>query len=327
MADVTGDGRADPLVLVDQTLTRLVSCGINCLNRAESLAVAGASSLAVGDVDGDGVADALVPGTAGVTVFFGNSSGLRLSNSTVVEYIGSEDDYTDIAVGDFNGDNVLDILTAGTVYAYRLGDGAGDFGDSTQLHEIQSSAAAVDYAIGDLDGNGDDEVVFAISAIPETFVVALLGSFSGQFLPTRSYGPLALGDLDGDGRDDLVAGNYDDTATVYRSTGSGFAPMTVDPDLALADRANDIELRDIDLDGTVDMISSNGAVVSWWNGAGDGTFLEGSGISRIDRNVPASPMDMAFGDVDDDGRDDLLVNYATAPYGDIALFLNISVNP
>lgn len=329
LADVTGDGLDDPLVLVDETVTRLVTCGADCLAPAESISIPGANSLAAGDVDGDGVGDAVVGvEDVGVVVLFGGSSGLSLADSTTVELGVSVDGITDVALGDFNGDGVLDLLTAAFSYSYHLGDGDGQFGSGIELWPIFSSAGAFNFAIGDVDGNGDDEVVFAALAIPEFLIVTTLAATSYPIIRTTTEFPdeLALGDLDGDGRDDLAVSNLDSIG-VFRSTGSAWESTGIESELPLPTLARDLVLGDFDLSGTVDVIATNGSVVSWWNGSGDGSFAVVNGLGRYGQTLPFEPLDIAVGDVDGDGRDDLLMNSAGAPYGDVVLLLNASVNP
>jgi hypothetical protein len=135
------------------------------------------------------------------------------------------------ALGDLDGDGDLD-LYAGLIGApdrVLLNDGAGNFADSGQrLDREDSQGDSTAVALGDLDGDGDLDVVAGDEAT--VAVWRNQGGVQGgdpalfrageQTLPADRVRALFLADFDGDGAlDALVAGI--DTAAIWRNDGAG----------------------------------------------------------------------------------------------------------
>jgi hypothetical protein len=96
---------------------------------------------------------------------------------------------------------------------------------------------------------------------------------------------------------------------LLRSTGTGFTGFGHGGGLDVpASRAVDLELRDIDLDGKVDFLASDGGRLAWWNGSGTGGFAV-----RVDRAAGPAPNRLAFGTVGGP-RADLVVANTSAPF-------------
>jgi hypothetical protein len=79
-----------------------------------------------------------------------------------------------------------------------------------------------------------------------------------------------------------------------------------------------MELRDIDLDGKVDFLASDGGQLSWWHGSGSGSFA-----ARVDRAAGPALNSLAFGTVGSP-RPDLVVANTTAPFGQLSYLTNAS---
>ena len=170
-------------------------------------------------------------------------------------------------------------------------------------------------AVGDVDGDGDLDLVVGVTGLAPDEVLLNLGrDVSGAWLGFADATPLpeeplatgavALGDLDGDGDLDLVTGHLGllvpDRLWLGDGTG-GFALVAT----TLLGELNtiDIVFGDVDLDGDLDMVTANNKENRLWRN--DGT----AGFSIADSfDFPfADSTDIELTDLDGDGDLDLVV--------------------
>jgi hypothetical protein len=262
------------------------------------------SSVAVGDVDGDGDLDLLVANQFRDMVSVRLNDGAGTFSGTQEVPVGSRP--TSVALGDVDGDGDLDLLTAnnssGTV-SVRLNDGAGTF-SGTQEVPVGSNSFSV--AVGDVDSDGDLDLLTA-NYTSNTVSVRLndgAGTFSGtQEVPVGSNpSSVAVGDVDSDGDLDLLAANYNsNTVSVRLNDGAGLFSGT--QEVAVGSNPSSVAVGDVDSDGDLDLLAANfsSGNVSVLLNDGAGTF---SGAQEVDVDGP--PRSVAVGDVDGDGDLDLL---------------------
>jgi hypothetical protein len=179
-------------------------------------------------------------------------------------------------------------------------------------------------AVGDVNGDGVDDV---ITAAGNTLAVALSArgfgprqstSMDGSFskIPGKIEYPnlVGIGDLDGDGRADIVA-EVDGTIE--------FAPVefTVDgspPSLGKVSKVDsftikqgvNVQLGDVNGDGTVDIIASSKDGVDVGANVGGGRFS----WTQVDGPIAISAMWIVVGDLDGDGLDEICA-VKRPPYG------------
>jgi Bacterial Ig-like domain (group 3)/FG-GAP-like repeat len=244
------------------------------------------NSVAVGDFNGDGILDvAVVSNPLGVSlgtlkVSLGNGDGTFTFKSPVS--VVTSPDF--VAVGDFNGDGILDLAVAnntnpGSVTVF-LGNGDGTF-------TLKSSPSVgnnpISIAVGDFNGDGILDLAVADSS--DNTVTMLLGNGDGTFIlkssPTVGNGPdsVAVGDFNGDGIPDLaVANQKDDTATVLLGKGDGTFTTKSTP--AVGPGPTSIAVADFNGDGKPDLAVANCAGSCEGNGGntrGAVTVLLGNG--------------------------------------------------
>ncbi|KUM25877.1 hypothetical protein AU467_23755 [Mesorhizobium loti] len=261
---------------------------------------------AIGDVNGDGNADLVLPnyyaGTVGVYLGAGDGTlgAPATYRSSVANIFGSGRAY----LADVNGDSKPDIVTAnysdGTI-SVLLNDGTGGFQPAAAYFTGFSTGQA---AIADIDGNGTLDLL----ASGGSGVVKLLGNGDGTFQPTQlvtpTGGDIALADIDGDGRPDLIAG----VLTFMNDGSGGFVPGSA----ALG--GNGLAAGDVNGDGKVDIVVAQYAshAVDVSLGDGSGGFGTASVYSTGPDVTPFSPL---LADMNGDGHLDVVLSSDTTHIG------------
>lgn len=249
-------------------------------------------NLAAGDVDGDGALDVavgFVSGAARVSLLMGNGDGTfepeaPLESVTTPGYVGFTDLDADGDLDLFVGDSEIS-RSVSTLF----NDGEGGFlTDQTIGDSYQQDPAARSHnglASGDLDGDGDVDLVFAAGQTGNFSVV--LNNGDGTFAPRVPYASqegwtdfVGLSDLDGDGDLDLVQGFPDaicpggatGATAVSLNNGDGtFAPAIL---YCSGTSGNFLSLGDVNGDGFDDLVTATyptDAVAVTLNNQ-DGTF-------------------------------------------------------
>jgi FG-GAP-like repeat len=186
------------------------------------------NSLAVGDVTGDGRADAVLSLESHSETSSGDSLVVfaQRQDGTLVErqelpaprlYPGSGT----VAIGDVNGDGASDVLVStsqGLEVYYQRGGGL------LQPELLSTSPApADDSLIADVDGDGRNEIV--VSSPDGTFLMTPEGTptySSRRISPEPLYSP-HLGDLNGDGLLDLT-GLFMGLRVLYQQSDGSSSP-------------------------------------------------------------------------------------------------------
>jgi len=231
--------------------------------------------------------------------------------------VGSAPD--SVAVGDLNGDGHPDLVTANAganTVSVLLGDGGGGFSAAPGSPFAVGSAPA-SVAVGDLNGDGHPDLVTANYGDNTDSV--LLGDGGGGFsaAPGSPFaaGPfpawVAVGDLNGDGHPDLVTANSDTTVSVLLGDGGGGFSAAPGSPFAVGAYPESVAIGDLNGDGHLDLVDADYGdnTVSVLLGDGGGGFSAAPGSPFA---VGAYPYSVAVGDLNGDGRPDLV----TANAGD-----------
>ncbi len=270
-------------------------------------------SVVTGDFNGDGIPDLATAdeGSSFVTVLLGNGTGGFTPAAGSPFQVGSEP--ISLAVGDFNGDGIQDIVTVnrvdGTVMVL-LGKGAGAFTAAASPYKVGASPYAV--AVGDFNGDGIQDV--AVPDYDSGTLMVLLGTGAGAFKAapgspiTVGARPqfVVVGDFNGDDIQDVATANSGDgTITVLLGTGTGgFSAAPGSPFLA-GKTPISLATGDFNGDGIQDIViadlGNSNVTVLWGNGSGGFTPAAGSPFT-----VGASPESVAAGDFNGDGVQDIV---------------------
>ena len=182
------------------------------------------------------------------------------------------------------------------------------FSRVVELEEIPGPSANV--SAGDLDGDGDLDIVLAKGRHWPQVNRVLMGDGTGQFTAGHDLGPVAdrsysgfLSDLDGDGDLDVIIGNdRPDTKRTYLSDGSGhFEPGSEYGQPEWPTR--NASVADLNGDGLPDVVVAN-------RGRPNSVCLN-QGHARFSADCTAFSKESATtitpADLDGDGRTDLVV--------------------
>lgn len=295
------------------------------------------SSIAVGDLNGDGKPDIVIANNTGT--FGNNSSGsitVLLNNGHGTFHVASNfpvEPYPwSVALADVNNDGKFDIVSSsiwnGDVYV-MLGASDGTFSSP-----ITSSLLAPPYtssgniypqgvALGNLNGDSYLDVVLANQAGVGTdgYVTVLFGDGTGHFYSPTNYvairsRSLVLADFNHDGKLDIAVDRYEGSViSVLLNNGNGTFGGTTN--FATGDSwggSDTIVAADFNGDGISDLATANNdsQSVSVLLGRGDGIFFNAAvyPVSDYARGL-------AIGDFDYDGNIDLVAS----TYGGYLIFL------
>jgi hypothetical protein len=285
----------------------------------------GPRQAALGDLDDDGdldlVSTAGAPnqqGTVSVQLGqgdgrFGPADATNISDGTVTPDA--------VVIGDVDGDGDLDVVTANRYVGFYGGgsDGAvsvllgNGSGVVTPPSDIVISSDPVALALGDIDGDGDLDIVAATRRSyggGANSVVVLRGVGGGQFAAPLVLGlpdfpaSIALGDVDNDDDLDIITANNDQvvSTSLFRNLGAGtFDPAPETPVTGIFAQA--MALADLDDDDDLDLvISTNGQLA---------VSLGGGAVSGFEPpelyNVPFNARVLTVADVDRDGHPDVML--------------------
>jgi Bacterial Ig-like domain (group 3)/FG-GAP-like repeat/FG-GAP repeat len=270
-------------------------------------------AVAVGDFNGDGIADLAVTNYSSntVSILLGNLSGDFTPASGSPIAVGIQP--FGVAVGDFNGDGIADLAVANygsNTVSVLLGNGSGGFAPALGS-PIAVGTQPLAVAVGDFNGDGIADL--AVANYGAATVSILLGGGRGGFtlgsapaVGTTPYA-LAVGDFNGDGIADLaVVNSVPHNVSILLGTGSGgFAPAPGSP-IAVGTSPRAVTVGDFNGDGIADLAVVNAGPnnVSILLGTGSGGFAPAPG-SPI--TVGKLPRALAVGDFNDDGIADLAV--------------------
>ena len=228
-----------------------------------------------------------------------------------------------MAMGDINGDGLLDMVWASWDWpivpsklhlVVRYGRADGSWAPAVEPIEAPVYPCGVaTIAIGDVNSNGRKDLVLGGHCGIQVLLQDTSGSFSkGPLYPLPGYdygGVVKLVDLDGDGRLDMLTAGNSTAFRVWMQTSTGVFVETASIDTGIGS-VTGLELGDLDSDGVLDIVASSAGMqenrLAVLRGRSGGGFSPPLGLPTGD----GWPSGVAIGDLDDDGRPDLVVSIA-----------------
>jgi len=211
------------------------------------------------------------------------------------------------AVGDFNNDQKLDLVTAnqgGSNVSVLLGNGDGTFGSA---NNSPAGNAPIAVAVGDFDRDHNLDVVVANSG--SNHVNVLFGMGNGNFKPPVSYNvganpsAVAVADFNNDGFLDIAVANAGSgTVSLLQNNGNG-GFLAVGP-FTVGNTPSALAVGDFNKDGFADLAvvnTSDGTVTILMNDTQGGFNAAGP------YGVGKGPSAVAVADFNNDGYADIAV--------------------
>ncbi|MCB1184613.1 VCBS repeat-containing protein [bacterium] len=253
---------------------------------------------AVGDLDGDGMADIVVGGE------HATGPGLVWYAAPLWERrdIASGQFTTDMELADMDGDGRLDIVVGDTDRGLIWLANPGAIDGAWTAHDI-GAGYVHDVETGDLDGDGDIDVVTCDKTAVTLWLRGATGDWTSRTLVTRDGEGSALADLDGDGDLDVVLGGL-----WYETPADPAGDDFVRHDFATWPDDARVACGDVDGDGDIDVAlsaSEGDGGLAWFAAPADPRAPDWAVHPVGDRTLNGAHT-LVLADLDADGRLDLV---------------------
>ncbi len=343
VGDLNGDGKPDLAVanadgntvsIFRNTATPGGSTAATFANRVDIATGTWPTSVAIGDLDGDGKPDlAVTVRTSNVLSVYRNIS---TSGSLTLESFAAGVDFATgtapltVAIADLDIDGKPDLAiinqTNNTLSIIRNTTTSGSITAASFAPKVDFSTGSNPYgiAIGDLDGDGKPDIAVAnvsgsaVSIYRNTTISGSITttSFTNKIdIAAESPRAVAIADIDGDGKSDLIVSNVQvHTLSIYRSIATPGVITTASfgakVSFATGNSPGAITIADLDGDNKPDValvnVQSN-LISVYRNTATLGSITSTSLSTKTDFLVGGNPFGIASGDLTEDGKSDLAV--------------------
>ena len=333
VGDMNTDGIPD--IVVDINAATVVYTNIRngtLFPRASTFAqTSTAGGVALADVDANGTLDAIASSRTGnyINVLTNAGDGTLTQLGGNYTFGSGGPNFIIEVTGKIDNNSSYDFVAInGAVSEIFTNDGIGNFAVSTNLPAPVATASGV--AMGDLNGNGTNDLAFSCGSIPGHGIVTMTNDGLGHFLfystnnvsNSGTVQAVAIGDFNGDGRNDIA---FAEAVTVgsmqiFTNNGTGFGLYSSN----VVDNINgsaSLTVADFNQDGKLDIVESQtgtfDSIVFTNAGYGHGMVAAYTNV----QGASAAPWWTGTADFNGDGWPDYAV-YNTSGSGGVNVLLN-----
>ncbi len=236
----------------------------------------------LGDFNGDGYADLAGRVASTGDWWVAKSNGTGFVNQRWGRWAAGAGTWTDVLVGDFNGDGRDDIAgraASSGDWWVALGNETGDGFINQRWGRWTTGATWLDVQIGDFNADGQADIVGRVANSGDWWIAKSTGTgFSNERWGRWAAGAgtwtdVLVGDFNGDGRDDIAgraASSGDWWLALGKETGDGFINERWGRWTTGATWL-DVQMGDFNADGQADIVGRVANSGDWWIAKSTGT--------------------------------------------------------
>ena len=361
ISDLDGDGKSDFAVVNSNpsgsisVLRNTSSTGsITFASPLDFATGVNSFQVASGDLDGDGKPDLIVTNFSSntISVFRNTSASGSITFATKVDIAGAGlygvNAPYGIAISDLDGDGKPDFVVTNSGYPsssvsiFRNTSSSGSIAFESPI-DFATGLYSSGVAVSDIDGDGKPDIAITNAGNNTLSIlrnISLPGSITSSSFNAKvdiSSGAepegIAISDVDGDGKPDLIVTNqFDQTVSVFRNTSSSgtitAGSLASAVHFAAGSGAYTVVLGDVDGDGRPDLVVGNAysnAFTVLRNTTSPGVITTGSFAPKVDFMTGVWPFVVAMGDLDGDGKPDVVAANRTS--NTVSVFRNATLSP